>query len=71
MPEDQWIEFVTSEKGPRDDYALAAAILILTYHLDPGVPESDRCNRIVSVILNSMYRAESELAAARLEPSRN
>jgi hypothetical protein len=71
MPEDQWLEFTASDNETRYNHALAAAILILTYHLDPAVPESDRCDRIVSEILNSMNGAEAELARARYEPSEN
>jgi hypothetical protein len=71
MPEDQWIAFAASGKERRHNYAIAAAILILVRHLDPSVPEADRCDRIVGEILDSMLNAEAEMTQARLEPSVN
>jgi hypothetical protein len=65
------LEEALSGNGPRYDHAQAAAILILSLHLDPSLPEPVRFSRIVNEILDSMYRAEAELARARLEPSVN
>jgi hypothetical protein len=71
MPEDQWIEFAASGKERRHNHALAAAILILTYHVDPSEPEAIRCGRIADLILDTMHEAEAERTRARLEPSQN
>ena len=71
MPDDQSAELPLSGNDTRDNYAIAAAVLILSLHLDPSVPEPVRFSRIVGEILDSMYRAEAELTRKRLEPSEN
>jgi hypothetical protein len=71
MADDRAEQPAIDGNGRRHNHALAAAILIVTIHSDPSLPERVRFDRIMGEILDTLYRAEEELARAWLEPSEN
>ncbi len=57
--------------GPRYDWAASAAAQILNLPLAADQPKAELFGRILFIVLDSIYAAENELNALRLEPSGN
>lgn len=59
-----------TQDGPRYDYSAVAAAQILNT-LDTDMPKADKFGRILFIVLDAMYLAETELKQLRATPSKN